>query len=343
MNVPHLSVSVVIPTFNMSSFLHETLRSLTESINISNWKLNEIIIVNDGSTDDTLSNLEAIRDELDLKDDLYIISQENLGRFLSRKVGLENATGEYVLLIDSRVSIGLGSMEFAYSELVNDPKAFTGHIEVDPSSKSIGYFWSSIEKLAWSAYWNNPRACQIDEDNFEMYPIGTTCFIAHREWLVEAIDAFNSKFSDLKFANDDTAVLSHIVSKHGVHINPSWNALYKPRQSFSGFLRHANHRGKVFIDAHARIGGRWFLPLLLACVGGLFFAIFLVTNPIAATFLALLMPVLATGYVLYRGLDKNHAMAILFYIIPFTITYGSGLLSGMLKLVKSRLKMENSA
>ena len=342
MNVPRLSISVVIPTFNMANFLHETLRSLTESINRSDWKLNEIVIVNDGSTDDTLSKLESIRDELDLADYLLVISQENLGRFLSRKAGLESATGEYVLLIDSRVSIGLGSMKFAHSELVNDQKSFTGHIEVDPSSKSIGYFWSSIEKLAWSAYWNNPRACKIDGDNFERYPIGTTCFIAPREWLVEAVDAFNSKFSNLKFANDDTAVLSHIVSNHGVHINPRWNALYKPRQLFSGFMKHANHRGKVFIDAHAKIGGRWFFPLLMAFLGAVLFAVFLVTNPIAAIFLALIIPILATAYVLYRGLDKNHAKSVFIYTIPFAITYGLGLISGILKLVKSRLKLDKS-
>jgi glycosyltransferase involved in cell wall biosynthesis len=343
MEATHLSLSVVIPTYNMAGFLAETILKLMESVDKSCWHLNEIVIVNDGSTDDTIEELDKIRDQLHLHGVLMIISQENSGRFVSRKIGLANATGDYVLLIDSRVSIGLGALQFVYSELLSEPKAFTGHIEVNPSSKSIGYFWSSIEKLAWSAYWNSPRACKIDNYNFERYPIGTTCFIAPKEWLLDATNAFNSKFSDLKYANDDTAVLSYIVNKQGVHINPSWNAWYKPRQSFLAFLLHANHRGKVFIDAHAKAGGRYFLPLLLFCAGSVSFAILVVTNPVVAISLALLMQILATGYVLYRGLDRNHALAILIYSVPFTFFYGAGIFSGMSKRFNLSSKKAKSA
>lgn len=87
-------LSIVIPYYNLGKTLPETI----ESIKQSEYKNYEIIIVNDGSTDqesiDILKNYE--NDEK-----IRIVNIENKGLANARNVGAENAKGEFVAFIDA--------------------------------------------------------------------------------------------------------------------------------------------------------------------------------------------------------------------------------------------------
>ena len=84
-------VSVIIPTFNRSNFIIEAL----ESIFIQEYFPLEIIIVDDGSTDDTKKVLKPYLDRI------QYIYQENKGLGPARNRGIEKATGEYIAFLDS--------------------------------------------------------------------------------------------------------------------------------------------------------------------------------------------------------------------------------------------------
>lgn len=93
MNYP-IKISVIIPVFNVESFLPQCLTSV---INQTYSNL-EIILVDDGSTD--LSG--QICDEFAMSDGrIRVIHQENSGVSSARNAGIELATGEYLTFVDS--------------------------------------------------------------------------------------------------------------------------------------------------------------------------------------------------------------------------------------------------
>lgn len=87
-------VSVIIPVYNTEKYLEQAV----ESIRLQTLRDIEIIIVNDGSTDGSMTILE----ELAAQDErIKLFSQENQGLSVTRNVGLSHSTGEYVYFMDS--------------------------------------------------------------------------------------------------------------------------------------------------------------------------------------------------------------------------------------------------
>lgn len=87
-------ISIIIPVYNAGEFLRETVLSVLEQ----DYKAIELILVNDGSKDDSLS----ICNELKASDDrIIVIDQPNAGVSTARNNGLKAAKGEYVLFIDA--------------------------------------------------------------------------------------------------------------------------------------------------------------------------------------------------------------------------------------------------
>ena len=85
-------VSIIIPVYNSASFVVEAVRS---ALNQTYHNV-EVIVVDDGSTDKSLSLIESIHDER-----LRVFSQINQGACVARNRGIVEARGEYVKFLDS--------------------------------------------------------------------------------------------------------------------------------------------------------------------------------------------------------------------------------------------------
>lgn len=83
-----IKVSIIMPCYNSERFVHKALSSIPKRDDI------EIIVINDGSVDNT----QKIIDEFDT---VLIYHEENLGIGQSRKDGLKEAHGEYIMFFDS--------------------------------------------------------------------------------------------------------------------------------------------------------------------------------------------------------------------------------------------------
>lgn len=86
-------VSVVIPNYNASTYITECIDSIEK-----NESELEIIVVDDGSTDDSQQLLADIAKN-DRK--LTVIEQPNMNASVARNRGLEQATGKYIIFVDS--------------------------------------------------------------------------------------------------------------------------------------------------------------------------------------------------------------------------------------------------
>jgi len=87
-------ISIIIPVYNVSKYLKRCLDSVINQT----YKNIEIIIVNDGSTDDSLKICESYQKK-DKR--IIIINQKNQGLSAARNKGLNIANGKYICFIDS--------------------------------------------------------------------------------------------------------------------------------------------------------------------------------------------------------------------------------------------------
>jgi len=87
------TISVVIPTYNRAELLIQALRSVLQQT----FQDFEIIIVDDGSTDDTKKRIAFLLADARLK----YICQENLGPSAARNAGIRESYGEYISFLDS--------------------------------------------------------------------------------------------------------------------------------------------------------------------------------------------------------------------------------------------------
>ena len=90
-----MKLSVIVPCYNVSTYVGKCLDSIIDN-NIDDM---EIIAINDGSTDNTLSILKQYKQKYPKL--IKIIDEENSGLSMARNAGLKVAKGEYISFIDS--------------------------------------------------------------------------------------------------------------------------------------------------------------------------------------------------------------------------------------------------
>lgn len=103
-------LSLIIPAYNVEKYLEKCIQScLSQDLDKSFY---EILIVNDGSKDNTLIIAERLAS---VYDNIKIINQKNGGLSAARNIGLINAKGEYVWFIDSDDYINCNVLKKIYA------------------------------------------------------------------------------------------------------------------------------------------------------------------------------------------------------------------------------------
>lgn len=325
-------LSVVIPAYNSEAWIGPTLRHLSVSLKASNWKSVEIIIVDDGSSDNTADAAQSYQIEQRLK----IIKQKNAGRFTARKTGLDAASGDYVFFIDSRVFTSRSAFSYVTKQMQANPDAivWNGHVEVERKKNPYARFWHTVTFIAWRRYMANPRLVHYGIDDLEYYPKGTTCFLAPRELFIKAYKNFSTSYKDLRNANDDTALIRIIASQTDIYMAPQFAFTYHSRSTLKAFTKHTVHRGVVFVDGFLHSNNRYFrflaAYLTLApvfVVGAAFRPIILLAIPAIMALVWLTTLILKVNY--------KDATAFIIVLPVFSIFYTVGLYKGlMLRFVK---------
>ena len=246
------SLSIVMPVFNEEAHLPATLDGLVGAVADSAFDA-ELVLVDDGSTD---ASQEVARARIDGRIPLRVVSQPNRGRFEARRAGLGAAEGEHVLFLDARVILEPSALQFVHDHL-DGARVWNAHVHV-VADGVLEDFWRLLAELAWPDYFDEPRTTSFGLADFDRFPTGTTCFFAPRSLLASAFDSFRSQYADVRLANDDTPILRAVAASERIHISPGFACTYSPRTTVASFLRHAFHRGTVFVDGHGRPESRFF-------------------------------------------------------------------------------------
>lgn len=136
------TVSVIIPVYNVADYLDECLQSVTAQT----YTNIEIILINDGSTDTSLS----ICNEWQKKDGrIKVINNINRGVSYTRNIGIENAAGDYFIFVDSDDIISENHVEVLLSLLERSGAdiAITTHCCFKKNQKAE--FVNSDEYTVW--------------------------------------------------------------------------------------------------------------------------------------------------------------------------------------------------
>ena len=111
-------ISIIIPTYNAAQFLPEAVGSIRRQ---SHQPPLEIIIVDDGSTDDTAEVVQQ------LGPDIHYIYQENSSPAIARNHGLAAARGEIICFLDADDIYPTDKFKIQVTRLLNDPTVDVVH------------------------------------------------------------------------------------------------------------------------------------------------------------------------------------------------------------------------
>lgn len=144
-------VSVIVPVYNTQKFIDRCLKSIIRQT----FKDFEIIIINDGSTDNSLEICKSYS----LKDDrIRIFSQENGGAASARNAGIAKARGEYIKFIDSDDEITDDCLEkhlcYRYSDIVVSGLTVIWNNKTSITSPSKNILNNKIDIIKNISKWN---------------------------------------------------------------------------------------------------------------------------------------------------------------------------------------------
>ena len=105
-------ISIIVPAYNAEKYLEKCLESL-----VNQTKKNiEIIVINDGSTDDTEKIILEFKERY--PEMIKYFFQENSGQSVARNVGIEMAEGKYIAFVDSDDYVSERMFEILYNKAI---------------------------------------------------------------------------------------------------------------------------------------------------------------------------------------------------------------------------------
>lgn len=230
-------ISVVIPLYNKEASIKQSLMSVLSQ----SYQNFEVVIVDDGSTDNSVAKVEEIQDSR-----IRLIRQKNGGPSKARNTGVKNAKGEWILFLDA-------DDEFLPEALLNFERAII-------ENPSIGFicapFYRRIQGKTSFAYSYTEK---IIDNPFKEYCLGrlfprTGAFVCKSEQCKQFLfDERIRRFEDLEWLFNIYKHVSVLTIKEPVLMNNlSFSAASHARKNIKeDFLGYLDFKGKSFWEKMA--------------------------------------------------------------------------------------------
>jgi glycosyltransferase involved in cell wall biosynthesis len=189
-------VSILIPAYNAGKWIKETIKSALDQT----WPNKEIIIVNDGSTDHTLSIAKRFETQI-----VKVISQDNAGGCAARNKALEYAQGEYIQWLDSddllapnKISAQMSTTEMEISSRVL-------------LSGPYGIFYASAKRAKFerNSLWDN-----LSPVDWMLHKFSENIFLIPACWLVSRkLTEVSGKWDERLWLNQDGEYFCRVVAQ----------------------------------------------------------------------------------------------------------------------------------
>ena len=185
-------ITVIVPVYNVENYLEKCLDSLINQT----YKNLEIIVINDGSTD----NSGEICQEYAQKDNRIVyIEKENGGQAEARNMGLDRMTGSYVTFVDSDDWVELDYVETLYKKITEyQADIAVGNYYSFDEAEGMYYFYIFGDSYYEKVYDN----VSIFENLYESQEMKSFALISVGAKLYKADLLKNLRFDNGKLAED---------------------------------------------------------------------------------------------------------------------------------------------
>lgn len=139
-------VSVVVPCYKYANYLPECIESLVNQT----YPIHEIIIVDDGSPDDTIQVAQSLIEKYK-NSNIILVTKENGGLSSARNAGIEIATGDWIMCLDADDKIVPAAIE-EHVKLIEDEKTIAQCSLMEFGDRHISYVPqpTSLERIMQS-------------------------------------------------------------------------------------------------------------------------------------------------------------------------------------------------
>lgn len=187
-------VSVIIPSFNRSGLVLDAIQSVADQ----KYKPLEILVIDDGSTDDTREKLAPLAETGVIR----FVHQQNGGRSAARNKGISLATGDFIAFLDSDDLFEPGKLARQIDFFAEHPEVglvHGGYVKFDESGKDLGY-----RDTSWFSGWIYPRMLLV------WYTLMATPTVMVRRSVLEAVGGFDESL----FIAEDLDLWRRIARKY---------------------------------------------------------------------------------------------------------------------------------
>lgn len=176
------TISVIIPTYNSSSYIKRTL----DSVLSQNILPDEIVVVDDGSSDNTVERIEEYKmKNKDVLENIRVIRQNNMGAGAARNRAIKEASGEWIAFLDSDDIWMQGKMEAVRTAMEAHPDAtIIAHDEYAVDEKDLdSHRLCSLHEVYDES---KDLFIQLYEGNF----FSTSCMVIKKQ-IIEKVGGFD--------------------------------------------------------------------------------------------------------------------------------------------------------
>ena len=224
-----VNISVIIPVYNAAG----TIVRAVDSVMLQEYEPLEVILVDDGSTDGS----GAICDDLAERDErIKVIHKPNGGVSSARNLGLEHASGEYVMFLDADDAIRYGALASMYRR--GSDMILAGFAKVD--GQTIVESYCPAGEMHYRD--NNEVAAFIDKTvtKKHSYLLNSACF---KLFSAELIRKHGLKFDEqLRYGEDKMFVFSFLC-----HVGTVWTI---PEMIYDYILQEGSLSCDLVSDRH---------------------------------------------------------------------------------------------
>jgi len=323
------SITIMIPTYNRAEKLERALLSLNK-LNYPIKKI-EVIVVNDGSTDNTEEVVEKLRKKV--KYNLRYFYQQNKRLAAARNLAIKNSKNEIIVSVDDDMIFPKNWLKKLIKPLEDKKIGAVGGPSLAPSFSTL--FQRVVDYCMVSSFIGTGGMIGTTKKSLvKYYPRGGNMAVPKK--IFDEVGLF-----DEKFIPSEEIDLDERIEKAGYKLALARTAKvwHLPRTTLKGFLKQIYSRGYMkmqFIKRHKTFELLYILPML-GVIG-------LLTLTILSFFSSFFAKLLATAILFYLFIliidscfafkkIKNWKVFFLIPIIMFLqhFTYGLGTIIGIFR------------